>query len=309
MKEDQTNIKQHACRYGRDHHSPFTKALHVIACQNHRRNFQPSRRPHQDPGQLVRQAQFKTYPQWHINDVHGVAGPHQRGGNKQHTHIFVLPTAGLFQRHVYRLLHPRDRRQYQRNQHQANGKNPCGNGKHRRKAVIQRQHECQWRSYHPGQRKLRTHHRAKHHHFTRGVISIFSRQRKQLRHGGVRQRGQQHTAGDQREIVAIKGKQQRIANRHQAAKHDQLAPIALAVGSFREAKADDDPDNRIDGVKQPDPKWLRPDFTAQEQTQGGCLQCPRHAHHKSDQHKCRVNAVEAPSHGHNPEHIFPFKRS
>jgi len=87
---------------------------------------------------------------------------------------------------------------YQRNQHQANGKNPCGNGKHRRKAVIQRQHECQWRSYHPGQRKLRTHHRAKHHHFTRGVISIFSRQRKQLRHGGVRQRGQQHTAGDQR---------------------------------------------------------------------------------------------------------------
>ncbi len=109
--------------------------------------------------------------------------------------------------------------------------------------------------------------------------------------------------------MAIKGKQQRVADCHQTTEHDQFAPIALTVGSFRQTKADSDPGNGVDGVKQPDPKWLRPDFTAQKQAQRGSLQRPGHAHHKSDQHKCRVNAVEAPSHGHNPEHIFPFKRS
>ncbi len=302
MEKDQPRVKKHPGRHGDDHHPAFSEALNVIPRQNHRRNLQPGGGAHQDPRELVRQTQIAADPQRHIDDVHGVAGPHQRGGDKQHPDVLILPAAHLGDGLIRRLLNPGNRRQRKGNQSQADNKNACRDGKHGGKAVVQRQHECQRRANDPRQRELCAHHRAEHHHFPRRVIGVFTGQREELRHGGIRERGQQHAAGDERQVVAVEGKEQRVAHGHRAAKEDQLTAIALAVGSFRQREADQDPGNRVDGVKQPHPKRLRPHLAAEKQTQRRCLKRPCHAHHKGHQHKSGVHAVQASPHRHQPQH-------
>ena len=222
MKQDQPQIKQHTGCHRRYHHFTFTKALHVVAGEDHRRNLQAGGGAHQDPGQTVGKPEIAADPQRHINDIHGVAGPHQGGGDKQHPHILVLPAAGLRQRlRLFRgLFHARNRGQFDRNQRQADRKDARRNREHGGKAIVERQHKGQRRANHPRQRQLGTHDRAEHHHFPRRAVGIFPRQGKELRHGGVSDGCQHHPAGDQRQIVAVEGKQQRIAYRHQTAEHN-----------------------------------------------------------------------------------------
>ncbi len=67
--------------------------------------------------------------------------------------------------------------------------------------------------------------------------------------------------------MAVEGKQQRVAHGHGATKEDQLTAIALAVGSFRQPQADEDPGNGVDGIEQAHPKRLRPHLAAEKQAQ------------------------------------------
>ena len=181
--------------------------------------------------------------------------------------MFILPAAYLGDGLVRHLLYARHRWQHKGYQRQADGKNSRGDGEHDGETVVQRQHERQRGADDPCERELRTHHRAEHHHFPRRVVGVLPGQGEELRHGGVRQRGQQHATGDKRQVVTIKGKQQRVAYGHGATKEDQLAAIALAVGSFRQPQADEDPGNGVDGVEQAYPKWLRPNLTTEKQAQ------------------------------------------
>ena len=102
--------------------------------------------------------------------------------------------------------------------------------------------------------------------------------------------------------MTVEGKEQRVTHGHGAAKEDQPAAIALAVRSFRQREADQDPGNGVNGVKQADPKRLRPYLTAEKQAQRRRLQRPRHAHHKGHQHKSGIHTVQASPHRHQPQH-------
>ena len=267
MEQDQPRVEHHPSRHGDDHHPTLSETFDVVTRQNHRRDLQPGSGAHQDPRELVGQSQIAADPQRHIDNVHGVAGPHQRGGDKQHADVFILPAAHLRDGLVRHLLYARHRWQRKGYQRQADDKNPRRDGKHGGEAVVQRQHERQRGTNDPRQRELRTHHRAEHHHFPRRVVGVLPCQGEELRHGGVRQRGQQHAAGNERQVMAVEGKQQRVAHGHCATKEDQLAAIALAVGSFRQPQADEDPGNGVDGVEQAHPKRLRPHLAAEKQAQ------------------------------------------
>ena len=198
MKQNQPGIKQHTGRDRRHHHFTFTKALHVVTGEDHRRYFQSGGGAHQDPGKAVGKTEIVTDPQRHINDIHRVAGPHQRGGDKQHAHVLILPAAGLHQRRrlFRRLFHPRDRGQFNGNQRQTNHKDARRNGKHGGKAIIEGQHKGQRRANHPRQRQLGAHDRAEHHHFPRRAVGILPGQGEELRHGGIGDGRQHHPAGN-----------------------------------------------------------------------------------------------------------------
>ena len=266
MEQNQTDIKQHARRNRCHHHLAFAPALNVVARQYHRRDLQPGSGAHQNPGEAIGKAKIAADPQRHINDIHGIAGPHQRGGDKQHAHVFIVPSSGLHQ-HVSafrRLLNAGDRGQFDGDQRQTYNKDPGGNRKHGGEAIIQRQHKCQRWTNDPRQRKLRTHYRTEHHHFARRAIGIFPRQGKKLRHRGIRHRGQHNPAGNQRQIVAIKSEQQRVSHRHQAAKHNQPPAIAPAVGALSQRQADQYAGNGVNRIEQSYPERLRAHFTAEE---------------------------------------------
>ena len=222
MEHNQPHIEQHAGGDCRHHHFAFTPTLNVVAGQDHRRNFKTGSRAHQYPRQAIRQAKIATDPQRHIDDIHRVAGPHQRRSDKQHAHVFIAPAAFQLRQAAafLQLRHSRHRRQLKGNQRQADDKNPGGNGEHGRKAIIQRQHKSQRWANDPRQRQLGAHHRAEHHHFAGRAIGVFAGEGKQLRHRRISDRSQHDTAGNKRQIMAVESEQQRVTHCHQAAEHN-----------------------------------------------------------------------------------------
>ena len=96
--------------------------------------------------------------------------------------------------------------------------------------------------------------------------------------------------------MAIESKQKGVTHRHQTAKHNQFFAIALLVRALCQPKADQDPGNGVNGIKQSNPKRLRPHLATQKQAQRWGLQSTGNTDHKRDDHKSDEDTVKATSH-------------
>lgn len=97
MKQDQFGIKQYVGGYCCYYYFMFVKVFYVVVGEDYCWYFQFGGSVYQDFGQVVGKFEIVVDLQWYINDVYGVVGLYQGGGDKQYMYVFVLLVVGLCQ--------------------------------------------------------------------------------------------------------------------------------------------------------------------------------------------------------------------